>query len=418
MMFISYAQNFEDVMLWRALNHISKGFCVDVGAYHPLRDSVTKAFYDNGWHGINIEPIEKHYNSFLGSRSRDINLCLAMSNVSEEKQIFQVEDTGLSTLESEVAKKAEDRGFSVSENLIKTETLNNILLRFCKSPIHFLKIDVEGYEKKVLDGIDLHNWRPWIILVEAVTPGTLDVSHETWETLIINHDYQLAYFDGLNRYYVSKEHLELLQAFTSPPNVYDNFITLDHYLLLSLVEQLNLHIKNYEDWTGRTFDDSKETQNWIWPNLEDVKPIPKNIIELLNQVSDKFQRLHEQLVSEQHLQTFIYKELTDLKEQYNRQMTDSNETIRKLKTDLNNREDKINELMANLETVNQEIANLKTNLARRDEEIFQLRTLYANQKQETESLKHEILFYALSKSWHITRPLRKFTKLVKGIKNA
>ena len=28
-MFISYAQNFEDVMLWRALKHVEKGFYID-----------------------------------------------------------------------------------------------------------------------------------------------------------------------------------------------------------------------------------------------------------------------------------------------------------------------------------------------------------------------------------------------------
>jgi hypothetical protein len=58
MRFISYAQNFEDVMLWRALKGLKKGFYIDVGAHDPEVDSVTKAFYDRGWCGINIEPAE------------------------------------------------------------------------------------------------------------------------------------------------------------------------------------------------------------------------------------------------------------------------------------------------------------------------------------------------------------------------
>ena len=41
MTFISYAQNFEDVMLWRALKHVEKGFYVDVGAQDPVVDSVS-----------------------------------------------------------------------------------------------------------------------------------------------------------------------------------------------------------------------------------------------------------------------------------------------------------------------------------------------------------------------------------------
>lgn len=53
---ISYAQNFEDVMLMRALASIEKGFYIDVGAAWPDQDSVTKAFYEKGWLGVNIEP--------------------------------------------------------------------------------------------------------------------------------------------------------------------------------------------------------------------------------------------------------------------------------------------------------------------------------------------------------------------------
>ena len=56
MRFVSYAQNFEDVMLWRALKHISNGFYIDVGAWSPDIDSVTRIFYEHGWRGVNVEP--------------------------------------------------------------------------------------------------------------------------------------------------------------------------------------------------------------------------------------------------------------------------------------------------------------------------------------------------------------------------
>ena len=56
MNFISYAQNLEDVMLYRILKRVEAGFYIDVGAQHPVLDSVNKAFYDRGWRGINIEP--------------------------------------------------------------------------------------------------------------------------------------------------------------------------------------------------------------------------------------------------------------------------------------------------------------------------------------------------------------------------
>jgi hypothetical protein len=37
-MFTSYAQNFEDVMLRRALKNVVHGFYVDVGAQDPIVD--------------------------------------------------------------------------------------------------------------------------------------------------------------------------------------------------------------------------------------------------------------------------------------------------------------------------------------------------------------------------------------------
>ena len=52
----SYAQNFEDVMLFRALGHVKKGFYLDIGAGEPEIDSVTKLFYSLGWTGVNVEP--------------------------------------------------------------------------------------------------------------------------------------------------------------------------------------------------------------------------------------------------------------------------------------------------------------------------------------------------------------------------
>ncbi len=53
---ITYAQNREDIILHSFLMDVKKGFYVDVGAYHPIIDSVTKYFYEMGWSGVNIEP--------------------------------------------------------------------------------------------------------------------------------------------------------------------------------------------------------------------------------------------------------------------------------------------------------------------------------------------------------------------------
>jgi hypothetical protein len=43
-------------MLWRALSTVRDGFYIDIGAGDPDRDTVTRAFYERGWQGINIDP--------------------------------------------------------------------------------------------------------------------------------------------------------------------------------------------------------------------------------------------------------------------------------------------------------------------------------------------------------------------------
>ena len=80
-MFISYAQNFEDIMLWRALGAQTPGTYIDIGALSPDFDSVTRAFYERGWHGLNVEPNPLFFAEIERARPRNINLQAAISDV-------------------------------------------------------------------------------------------------------------------------------------------------------------------------------------------------------------------------------------------------------------------------------------------------------------------------------------------------
>ncbi|HRD67783.1 MAG TPA: FkbM family methyltransferase, partial [Candidatus Competibacter sp.] len=225
MAFISYAQNFEDVMLWRALKDIECGFYIDVGANDPEIDSVTKAFYDRGWRGINIEPVPQWFGRLQEKRLRDINLQIAAGAEKGELILYELPDTGLSTIDKETAERHEaERGYTKLERVVPVETLTAICERFHVAPIHFLKIDVEGAEKDVLVGLDLSVIRPWIILVESTLPNTQVEDYAQWDPLIRAAHYDYVYFDGLNRFYIAKEHEDLKAHFHAPPNVFDGFM--------------------------------------------------------------------------------------------------------------------------------------------------------------------------------------------------
>src|SRR5262249_12433971 len=252
MSFISYAQNFEDVMLWRALKHIDRGFYIDVGANDPEQDSVTKAFYERGWRGINVEPVPQWFERLEKARPRDINLQLALGAEPGAITLYEIPDTGLSTAEKKFAERHEaERGYQSRELLVKMDTLSRVCERFHLEPIHFLKVDVEGAEKAVFQGADFGKIRPWIIVVEATLPNSQEESYSDWESLLLNAGYEYAYFDGLNRFYVAGEHENLKAAFKTPPNVFDDFVRIERLESELRAQEAEAKVKEVEQRAGQ-----------------------------------------------------------------------------------------------------------------------------------------------------------------------
>lgn len=220
--FVTYSQNGEDVLLWRALQSVQHGFYIDVGAQDPVEYSVTKAFYERGWRGINIEPVPHWHDRLVADRPHDINLRLAVSSQPGTLKLFEVEDTGLSTSDSEFADRHEKGGYKLREREVECATLDRICADNNVETAHFLKIDCEGGEKSALESIALTDVRPWIILVEATEPNSTKPTWQDWEYLLTGRGYQFVFFDGLNRYYLADEHVDLAPAFDAPVNVFDS----------------------------------------------------------------------------------------------------------------------------------------------------------------------------------------------------
>jgi len=97
--FLSYAQNREDVVLWRALGDLAVGRYVEVGANHPQDDSVTKAFYDRGWAGITIEPVHEFAQAHRDERPRDTMIEAVITDEDVDSVVLhEIAGTGLSTI--------------------------------------------------------------------------------------------------------------------------------------------------------------------------------------------------------------------------------------------------------------------------------------------------------------------------------
>ena len=200
MRFESYAQCFEDMILYCALKDVDKGFYIDVGANDPTSLSVTKFFYDRGWHGINIEPLTDKCALLSEMRPRDINLCVGLGSERGKLEIFEAGEmsTFLPEFANQNTRKSQKNILTLSEVYEKYTPPNQ--------DIHFCKIDVEGYERQVLEGIkDWNKFRPWIFVMEATLPGTGIPCHDKWEDLLLENDYILAFEFEINRYYVATE---------------------------------------------------------------------------------------------------------------------------------------------------------------------------------------------------------------------
>ena len=306
-MFESHAQNCEDVVLWRVLGDVENGTYVDVGAADPDDDSVTKAFYERGWSGLNVEPADDYAERLRQARPRDVVSQVCAGAKEGSVTFHHVLGTGLSSVVESSIDSLASTEYEVVDVEVKVQRLDRILhdAGFEGRDIHFLKIDVEGFEESVLRGIDLAMWRPWVIVAEATAPNSTKQVHQSWEPLLLKSDYTFCLFDGLNRFYVAKEHAELAPALSYPASFFDQpFSTPSHAKLLRVhdnvvegAERLRLlyetALQSYDtinDELGRSLESYQRLETVHQGTLDDYQRLEreyKNAIE-------GYDRLHRQ----------------------------------------------------------------------------------------------------------------------------
>lgn len=220
---ISYAQNAEDVRLRRAFPEPYMGFYIEVGAFDPSHFSITRHFYDRGWHGVSVEPSPRQHARIAAARKRDVVLRMALSDTAGTAVFHESVGEGLSSLEADAAANFRGRGFRGESYPVELRTLRSVCDEYAKGPIDFLTVDVEGHEAAVLRGADFVKYRPKVAVIEATRPLTTEPTHQEWEHILLDANYRFAAFDGVSRFYVAAEHAELLEAISVPPSALDSY---------------------------------------------------------------------------------------------------------------------------------------------------------------------------------------------------
>ena len=98
-------------MLWRALHHVECGFFIDIGAQHPIKDSVSKVFSEHGWTGIHVEPVPLYADMLRSDRPQDQIIEAIVSDTKGLCTFYEIEGTGLSTSNKYIADRHKSKNF-------------------------------------------------------------------------------------------------------------------------------------------------------------------------------------------------------------------------------------------------------------------------------------------------------------------
>ena len=246
--FTSHSLNYEDVILNRLFATQECGFYVDVGAGHPRYENDLFALYNRGWSGINIEPNEPFFALHQQIRPRDRNLCMLLSDVPGEMlTYYQIEGSGLSTCDEAQAKEHAKRGYALQARSVAVGTLAGVLSEAGVGHVDILKVDVEGFEEKVLSGNDWERFRPSVVIVEATYPESRERRPTMIGGFMEQRGYRHVLFDGLNDFYLEHSFQEP-PGLTLPPNVFDHFVPAEIADLRNQVQSLQSHFAAAEQY--------------------------------------------------------------------------------------------------------------------------------------------------------------------------
>jgi len=283
-----------------------------------------------------------------------------------------------------------------------------------------VKIDVEGAEKSVLKGLDLKKIRPWIILVESTFPTSQIESFKEWEFILLGADYEFVYFDGLNRFYVAKEHQEIGKTLAIPPNVFDSFVLSDtnSRLLRNQIELFQASKSSTQQLHQLLDSTQKETSN-LHQQLNTLieKTITKAISEM-ECIHNKQEELQVQfrtsLAESTQRETLLRNKEEELLVQIRSMLVESTQREALLR----GKEKELQTLQAEIKISSQKVIEKEKIITRLDNEWEATKHTIQELKQsnhkwflQSERLEKQLNDVFNSYSWRITLPLRKLLQL-------
>lgn len=226
--FASYARNHEDVLLWRVFRSFSTGTYIDIGAVDPECDSLTKAFHDRGWRGINCQPLPDRLERFRITRSQDLNLPILIGDVRSRMRLYTGDRHGPPfTFDEESSQFWRRSGRVVATLDVEVRPIDEIVAESGWPEIHFLRIDLSSSPPDAWTALCKSFCRPWIIVATSGTAGFPTVGMDESDRKLERPGYKQVYDNGFCRFLLREDRVDEFAAMLAiPPSTADEFSTL------------------------------------------------------------------------------------------------------------------------------------------------------------------------------------------------
>lgn len=199
---VSYSQAGEDIivdMLFCSIG-LSHPTYLDIGANQPKQGNNTYKFYRKGAHGVLVEAAPLLIPALKRSRPRDIVLNVGVGEKSGEVlKFYEFESSGMNTFDPDEAEARKASGLKVRQiTNVSILNVNDILANNFSHAPHYLSIDIEGLDLKVLKSLDWKKYPIPVVCAETCLYSTTHIRGQ--DTSIIQFMQDKGYFIYANTY--------------------------------------------------------------------------------------------------------------------------------------------------------------------------------------------------------------------------
>tara|TARA_A100001388_G_scaffold276706_1_gene265231 strand:- start:1445 stop:2167 length:723 start_codon:yes stop_codon:yes gene_type:complete len=165
-----FPSEFGEDKILKNLFKYKKGFYIDIGCHHPLKESNTYYLFKKlNWRGINVDMSKKTINLFNKLRPNDLNINAAIGKNTKLTTGYFFDDLScFNTLSLTKAKEIERQlGYSYFKRSLSSISPKDLINKNNVKEVDFLNIDIEGLDQIILDLFPFDVVRPKVIAFES-----------------------------------------------------------------------------------------------------------------------------------------------------------------------------------------------------------------------------------------------------------